>query len=166
MAPKKKEYSNDLRTLVINHYLNGDSQREIAKKALLSRPIVQSIIKKYKNTKCIGNLFGHGRKPKTTSRIDRLIQRKLKLDQRELARTVTFELEKDVGILISESTVKRCAQEVGLFGRVVRKKPYANRNNCLKRFKYGKETLRKLLGFGDTIVWSDESKFNLFGSDG
>ena len=32
MAPKKKEHSNDLRTLVINHYLNGDSQREIANK--------------------------------------------------------------------------------------------------------------------------------------
>ena len=58
MAPKKKEHSNDLRTLVINHYLNDDSQREIAKKMLFSRPTVQSIIKRYKNTKCIGNLFG------------------------------------------------------------------------------------------------------------
>ena len=114
MAPKKKKHSNDLRTLVINHYLNGDSQREIAKKVLLSRPTVQLIIKKYKNTKCIGNLFGRRRRPKTTSMTDRLIQRKLKLDRRKSARTVTSELGKD----------------------------------------------------WDTIVWSDESKFNLFGSDG
>ena len=26
--------------------------------------------------------------------------------------------------------------------------------------------LRKPLGFSDSLVWSDESKFNLFGSDG
>ena len=109
MTPKKKEHSNDLRTLVINYYLNSDSQREIAKKVLLSRPTVQSIIKKYKYTKCIGNLFGRGRKPKTTSTTDRLIQQKLKLDRRKSARTVTSELEKDLGILISESTVKRRA---------------------------------------------------------
>ena len=94
MAPKKKEHSNDLRTLVINHYLNDDSQREIAKKVLLSRPTAQSIIKKYKNTKCIGNLFGRDGKPKTASMTGRLIQRKLKLDRRKSACTVTSELEK------------------------------------------------------------------------
>ena len=77
----------------------------------------------YKNTKCIGKLFGRGRKPKTTSTIDRLIQQKLKLDRRKSARTVTFEFEKDLRILISESTVKCRAQEVRLFGRVARKKP-------------------------------------------
>ena len=73
MAPTKKKHSNDIRTLVINHYLNGDSQREIAKKVLLSRPTVQLIIKKYKNTKCIGNLLGRRRRPKATSMTDRLI---------------------------------------------------------------------------------------------
>ena len=166
MAPKKKEHSNGLRTLVINYYLNGDSQREIAKKVLLSRPIVQSIIKKYKNTRCIGNLFGRGRKPKTTPTTDRLIQRKLKLDRRKSNRTVTSELERYLEILISESTVKRRAHEVGLFGRVARKKPYVNRINRIKCLKYAKEMLRKPLDFSDIIVWSDESTFNLFGSDG
>ena len=43
MAPKKKEHSNDLRTLVIRHYQNGDSLSEIATKALLSRSTVQYI---------------------------------------------------------------------------------------------------------------------------
>ena len=162
MVPKKKEHSNYLRTLVINHYLNGDSQREIAKKMLSSRSTVQSMIKKYKNTKCVGNLFGRGRKPKTTSTTDRLIQRKLKLHRRKSARTITSELEKDRGILISESTVKRRAHEVRLFGRVARKKPYVNKTNRLKRLKYAKEMLRKPLCFWDSIVWSDELKFNPF----
>ena len=160
MASKKKEHSNEIRTLVIKHYLNGDSQREIAKKMFLSRSIVQSIRKKYINTKYIGNPFGRRRKRKTVPTTDRLIQRKLKLDRRKSARTLTFEFEQDLEILISESNVKRRAHEVGLFGRVARKQLCVNKTNRLKHLKYAKEMLRKLLGFGDTIVWSDESKFN------
>ena len=54
MAPKKNEHKNDLRNLVIHHYQNGDSQREIAAKTLLPRTTVHYIIEKYKSTKCIG----------------------------------------------------------------------------------------------------------------
>ena len=65
MAPKKKENINDLRTLVIRHYQNGDSLSEIAAKTLLSRSTVQYMVDKYKLTKCIGHLFGRGGKRKT-----------------------------------------------------------------------------------------------------
>lgn len=165
MAPKKKEHSNDVRTLVIEHYLNGDSQREIAEKVMLSRETVRSMINKYKNTKCIGNLFGRGRKRKTTATTDRLIQRKLKVDRRKSTGTVTAELETELGILLSQSTIRRRAHEAGLFGRVARKKPYVNKVNRGKRMKYAREMLAKPFGFWDTVIWSDESKYNLFGSD-
>ena len=46
MAPKKKEHKNDLRNLVIQHYQNGDSQREIAPKTLPPRTTVQYMIEK------------------------------------------------------------------------------------------------------------------------
>ena len=54
---------------------------------------------------------------------------------------------------------------MGLFGRVARKKPYLNKINFLKRLKHPKEMLRKPSGFWNTVVWSEESKFNLFGSN-
>ena len=65
MAPKKREHSNGLRTLIIQHYQHGDSLSEIAPKTSLSRSTVQYMVDKYKSTKCIGNLFGRGRKRKT-----------------------------------------------------------------------------------------------------
>ena len=80
MAPKKKEHNNDLRNLVIQHYQNGDSQREIAAKTLPPRTAVQYMIEKYKSIKCVGNLFGRGRKRKITTTTDRLMQHKIKLD--------------------------------------------------------------------------------------
>lgn len=166
MAPKKKEHSNDMRCLVIKHYQNGDSQRDIASKTLLPRSTVEYIIKKYKMTKCIGNLFGRGRKRKTTATTDRLIQRKLKLNRRKSASMVKTEIENELGILLHVDTIRKRAHECGLFGRVARKKPYVNKRSRLKRLRFAKEMLNKPLEYWDRVIWSDESKFNIFGSDG
>ena len=46
MAPKKKEHKNDLQNLGIQYYQNGNSQREIPAKTLLSRTTVQYMIEK------------------------------------------------------------------------------------------------------------------------
>ena len=53
MALKKKEHSNDLRTLIIRHYQNGDSLSEIAAKTLLSRSTVQYMVDKSINQQSV-----------------------------------------------------------------------------------------------------------------
>ena len=77
----EKEHTSDLRTLVMQHYQNGDSLNEIAAKTLLARSAAQHMVDKYKSTRCIGCLFGCGHKRKTRATTDRLIQRNLKLDR-------------------------------------------------------------------------------------
>ena len=166
MAPKKKEYSFDMRETVIKHYLNGDSERQIATKMLIPRSSINSIITKYKKTKCIRNILGRGGKRKTSVNLDRIIQRKIKVDRRKSAPSVKVELQSKHGITISEQTVRRRLYEVGLFGRVARKKPYVNKVNRVKRIAFAKTYREKPPRFWDNILWSDESKFNLFGSDG
>ena len=78
----------------------------IAKKVLIPHPTVQSIIKKYKQTKCILNHSGRGRKRKTTASADRIIQRKIKLDRRKSAPTVKTEIEKELGIIVHANTIR------------------------------------------------------------
>ena len=129
MTPKRHEYSNDLRTKVIEKFLEGVSQRQIASDVIIPRTSVQKIIQKYKTTKCMQNLKGRGRKRKTTIRVDRLIERKLKCDRRKSSRMMKVELEQHLGVSISERTIKRRANECGLFGRVARKRPYVNKAN-------------------------------------
>ena len=106
---KKKEHSNDIRNLVIRHYQNGDSLSESVAKTLLSQGKVQYMIDKYKSTKCISHLLGHARKRET----DRLIQCKVKLDQRKSASTVEVEIENKQGIILHIVTIRRRAHEVG-----------------------------------------------------
>ena len=167
MTPtNKKKYSNGLRELVIKHFLNGDFDREIAKKVLIPRDSVHCIIAKYKSMKSIENLMGRGRRRKTSTHTDRILQRRVKTNRRESAASVKSEPENELKIIISESTVRRRLHEVGLYGRVARKKSYVNWVNRRKRLEYAKNYREKPLGFWNKVLWSDESKFNFFGSNG
>ena len=62
--------------------------------------------------------------------------------------------------------VHRRLHEVGLYGYVARKKLYVNKINRRKCLEYAKNYLEKPFGFWNKMLWSDESKFNLFESDG
>ena len=62
--------------------------------------------------------------------------------------------------------MRRRLHEIGLKGRVTRKKQYVNKVNRGKRLEYAKTYREKPLGYWDNVLWTDESKFNLFGSDG
>ena len=107
MAPKKNEYSVDLRQTVIKHLLNGDSEHEIAQKLIIPRTLVHYIIDKYKKPKCVQNIIGRGRKCKTTVYLGQVIQRKIKADRRKPASPVKAVF----GIIISEQTVRRRLHE-------------------------------------------------------
>ena len=120
------------------------------------------MIQKYKSTNCIGNIIGRGRKRKTTTHTDRLIQRKIKANRPEPAAAVKAERETSLNI----STVRRRLHEAGLYGRIARKKTYVNKINRGKRLEYARIHRDKPLGYWNDVIWSDESKFNLFGSDG
>ena len=124
------------------------------------------MVDKYKSTKCIGHLFGRGRKRKTRVPTDRLIQRKLKVVRRKSASMVKIEIENELGILLHVDTIRKRIHKVGLFGRVARKKPYVNKINRVKQLKFAKEMLEKPVDFSKNVVRFDDSKFNLFGSDG
>ena len=154
-----------MHTLVIKHCQNGDFQREIAAKTFLPRDTVRYIIQKYKKAKLIGNLFGRGRKRKTTAITDRLIIGRFKVDRGKSASAVKGEIEKELGIVLYIDTIRR-AHEGDLFGRAAGKKSYVNMKGRRKRINYANEMLQKSVGFSDTVTWSDESKLNLFGSDG
>ena len=151
-STNKWEYSSDLCQLVSKHFLNGDSEREIAKKVLIPRDSVHYIIAKYKSTKCIGNLMDRGRRRKTSTHTDHILQRKVKTNRRKSAASVKAELESELKVIISESTVHRRLHEVGLYGHVARKKSYVNKINRRKRLEYAKNYREKPLGFWNKVL--------------
>ena len=120
--------------------------------------------------KNINKNFEHlGSRPKTTNYtafVDRIIQRKIKLDRRKSAPTVKAEIRKELGVIVHTNTIRNRLHKIGLYGRVARKKPCANKINRGKRITYAKMMMEKPYDYWKHVLWSDESKFNLFGSDG
>ena len=95
-----------------------------------------------------------------------MIVRKIKSKRRISAHVVKAEIEVELGMTLNGNTIRNRAHEVGLFGRVARKKPLVNKVNRGKRLKFARDMLKKPIEFWETVILSDESKFNLFGSDG
>ena len=95
-----------------------------------------------------------------------MMQLILKKDQRTSAEKMAAEIKELLDTSLNAQSVRNRAYEIGMFGRVARKKPYVNKVNRSRRFKFAKKMLQKPMDFWHTVIWSDESKFKLFSSKG
>ena len=69
---------------------------------------------KYQTSRRFANLVGRGRKRKTTTRLDKVIQRKIKADRRKSASSIKHEIMDKLKMSISSETVRRRAHELEL----------------------------------------------------
>ena len=111
-------------------------------------------------------MVGRGRKQKTTTGVDKFIQRKIKVGRRKSASSIKHEIMNELKTAISNQAVRRRAHKFGLHGRIALKKPYFNKANWIQRLNYVKMYQDKGMAFGKHVLWSDESKYHLFGSNG
>ncbi|CAF0996437.1 unnamed protein product [Didymodactylos carnosus] len=109
---------------------------------------------------------GRGRKRKTSKEADELIVKKIATDRRKSSKVIRQEVATELGVTISERTTRRRLNEVGYYGQVARKKPLTKQSHRLKRLGYSYSYSTKKNKFWETVIWSDEAKFNLFRSDG
>lgn len=70
------------------------------------------------------------------------------------------------GQLVSAQTIRSTLQQAGLHGRRPRRKPLlklAHKKACKQ---FAEDNLSKSMNYWNHVMWSDETKINLFGSDG
>ena len=69
------------------------------------------------------------------------------------------------GTDISTSTVQRRRRESGFHGRIAAKKPRLKETNKKKRLVWAKKHNEWTIERWKSVLWSDESKFEIFGSN-
>ncbi len=82
------------------------------------------------------------------------------------AASIALEVAEVEGRLVSAQSIHNTLQQVGLHGRHPRRKPLlklAHKKAC-KQFV--EDNLAKNINYWSHVLWSDESKVNLFDSDG
>lgn len=165
MGPKTKEYSTDFRNAVVTMSKEKFSLGQIADILKCSKSSVQYILEKFSRDGSVNTSPGRGRPRLTTSKEDRIIQRIVKKNRRISAEKVRIEIKEQNGMLISPSTVRNRLSEIGLHGRMARKKPLISKKNQKTRVTWIRELLNLSIDW-NKVLWSDECKFNVFGSDG
>ncbi|GFW30265.1 transposable element Tc1 transposase [Trichonephila clavipes] len=100
---------------------------------------------------------------------ERRVIHQVKIDPKISAPKIAASTSNTLGRSVSAETVRRVLRKAGYNGRVARKKkPLIGKRNRVKRLcvKFAKEHILKPRQFGNEVIFSDESKFNIFGSDG
>lgn len=163
---KIRELSMEERNKIISLHQKSLGYKKIHKKTKIGVSTVAYIIKKWKATGSVVNRSRRGPRRKTTRRVDRHILRRVLPNRGLSAPKITAEVEDLFGVSVSPQTIRNRLHEEGYNGRVARKKPFISKRNMKRRLDWARTHSSWTVDDWKRVLWTDESKFMLFGSDG
>lgn len=163
---KVKEIALPIREQIIKLNKDGKSYKDISKIFHISKGAISKIIKKFVCTGTVADRPRCGRTRSTNPNIDRLIKRISQKDPRKSATDIHKELLLSNIHNVSIKTVQRRLRAMGLFGRKPVRKPLISKKNRKNRLAFAREHISWTNQKWSCVLFSDESKFNLFGNDG
>lgn len=157
-----KKHSTEFKNLIINNYKSGLTHKDICEKFNLPKSTVTFILNKFRRSENLETLHCGGRPRHTTLKEDTRISRELKKYPEKSAVSIV----KALNLKVSARTVQRRACEAGLKSYRAAKKPFISNKNRKARLKFAADHLDWSVQKWKTVLFSDESKFNLINSDG
>lgn len=158
--------SIEIRELVIKHFQSGKTQKQIAEMVDLSSSTVQYIIQRFVRENRVHNKGREAPNKIFTEHDERWILRKIKKDPMLSAPAVAKDVEMFLGKKCHPETIRRVLRDDNFHGRTARNKPFISKKNQKVRIQFAKDHENKDISFWNTVIFADESKFNISASDG
>lgn len=156
----------DVQKAILRGRQQGYTHAALAKQFSISTSAVTKVLQRISNQGGVLIKKSSGR-PRITSKLtDRNILRISRSNPRLTAVDILREIHIEENPKLSIRTVRRRLQMASLNGRRPVKKPLISKKNRKARVEFAKAHLNWSLDQWKNILWSDESKFMLFGSDG
>lgn len=159
-----KQISLEKRAQIVILQKTGKKYREIAKILKVSLNAISKTVQRYRETGVNTDRKRSGRPRKTVQRVDNKMYAISKADRFKSASKIRSEINENLDSPISLDTVKRRLREKGMIGRIAVKKPLLRPANKVKRLKFSEEHVDWTIDKWKSVLWTDESKFELFGS--
>jgi transposase len=164
--PSHKNLTPEIKAQVVQAVVAKKTYRAIAEQFNIAISSVTYIMKQFKATGDVNRRPTPGRPPATTEKQDLLMARMSRKNPRATAVDIGADLRTNYGISISAKTVGRRLNDAGLNARRPVKKPLISKKNQIARLAFARKFGHWTSKEWAKVLWSDESKFNLFGSDG
>ncbi|KAK3507994.1 hypothetical protein QTP70_010002 [Hemibagrus guttatus] len=156
-----------LRPKIVEQYQKGVSQRKIAKSLKLSSSTVHNIIQRFRESGTISVRKGRGRKTILDARDLRALRRHCITYRNATVMEITTWAQEYFQKTLSVNTIHRAIRCCRLKLYRSKKKPYLNMIQKRRRFLWAKAHLKWTVAKWKTVLWSDQSKFEvLFGKLG
>uniref|UniRef100_A0A8R1E5W2 HTH_Tnp_Tc3_2 domain-containing protein n=1 Tax=Caenorhabditis japonica TaxID=281687 RepID=A0A8R1E5W2_CAEJA len=156
----------DIKKAILRGHEQGQTNKDLARQFQLSLPGIYAIIRRCKAQKSCTGPKSTGRPKQSSRSMDRNILRAAREDPRRTSTDIQMVVTSPVEPAPSRRTIKRRLQANGLHGRRPVRKPFISEKNKRARVAWARAHLNWGRAEWAKHIWSDESKFNMFGSDG
>ncbi len=160
MAPHGKELSEDLKKIFVALNKDNVGYKKIAKTLKLSCRTVAKTVLRLNRMVSTQNRPPHGRPNKLSAHAQRHIQRLCLGNRLMSAASIAAEVEG-----VGGQTIHHTLHQIGLHGCRLRRKPLLKTMHKKACNQFAKNKLTKEMDYWNHVLWSDETKINLFDSD-
>lgn len=162
----RKHLSSQFKNLIIEEIQNSTPYSKISAQFKVPKNTISNIYKRFCARGHVLRADGSGRPRKTTAFEDKQLIRLSKKDPFKNAVQLNAEMRSAYDVKCSSSTIKRRLRDADLPGRRPAKKPFVSVKNRKARIAFAEKHVSWTPQQWSKILWSDESKYLLFGSDG
>jgi transposase len=142
------------------------SLKEISQILDIPYSTVRRIAKKYASSSCVNRKKGSGR-PKILAPDElAIIEEKIAADPKKNCTILANEMLLERGVSVSAETMRRALHGLKLVSAVPAKKPFLSSSSKSRRLSIAESWILRPFAYNERIIFSDESRFTIFQSDG
>ncbi len=161
---KTKELSKDTRNKIVDLHQAGKTESAIGKQLGVKKSTVGAIIRKWKTYKTTDNLPRSGAPRKISPRGVKMITRTVSKNPRTTRGDLVNDLQR-AGTKVTKATISNTLRRQGLKSCSARRVPLLKPVHVQARLKFAREHLDDPEEDWENVIWSDETKIELFGKN-
>ncbi len=158
---KTKELSKDTRNKIVDLHQAGKTESAIGKQLGVKKSTVGAIIRKWKTYKTTDNLPRSGAPHKISPRGVKMITRTVSKNPRTTQGDLVNDLQR-AGTKVTKATISNTLRRQGLKSCSARRVPLLKPVHVQARLKFAREHLDDPEEDWENVIWSDETKIELF----